>query len=455
MTTSHIKDTFNNLAGGLKLALLLPVTSRQFTFNQLQLVSIILLALLLDVGGDWMDVAPPVEFNFYGVSYLLSLYLINIASLYFISLLYRRSANTVELLILLYASYPIVFVISYLASDPIALSDNLTLTVIIIGLILCWSLIILYRAIRLIFPGHWYLSVASLLLYSLANFSAYLFIPEQPLWYGDLSAADNAYKKSINTENTYYRQHDLMESALQYIAPGDTQVTEYYYLGFSPDGRQDVFLKESYRVRDIVERLFDTSERSVLLLNHFTTYQEQPLATGHNMQLALRHLDRKMNTDDILLLFLTAHGSKTYTLGVDFASMQLNDLSASDLAGMLNATSIRWRIIIVSACYSGGFIDALANPQTLVVTAAARDKQSSGCSDEYDATWFTDAYFSQGLTRTASFIDAFGIARDIVKQREQQAGVAFSNPQIFIGEEIRNRLGFAPANNQVDSPYAK
>ena len=342
MTISQTHAFFKNLAGGLKLALLLPVTQRQFTVNHWQMVSVILLALALDVSGDWLDATPPTEFNFYGISYLLSLYLVNIASLYIISLIYRRPASYLDLLTVLYASYPLVFIVSYLASISIAESVNMTLTMIIIGLMLCWSLIILYRATRLIFNPRWYLTVTGLLLYSLANFSVYLFIPEQPLWYGDLSAADSAYKKSVNTENTYYRQHELLQESLEFIAAGKPDVAEYFFIGFSPDSRQDVFLKESYQVRDSVDRLFDTGERSVLLVNHFTTYHEQPLATGHNLQLALKHFDQRMNQDDILVLFLTAHGSKTYTLGVDFASMQLNDLSASELANMLDTTGIRW-----------------------------------------------------------------------------------------------------------------
>ena len=41
----------------------------------------------------------------------------------------------------------------------------------------------------------------------------------------------------------------------------------------------------------------------------------------------------------------------------------------------------RYRIVIISACYSGAFTPVLANISTLVITAAAADRPSFGCED--------------------------------------------------------------------------
>jgi hypothetical protein len=120
--------------------------------------------------------------------------------------------------------------------------------------------------------------------------------------------------------------------------------------------------------------------------------------------------------------------------------MQFNDLPADKLASMLTQSGIRWRVIVISACYSGGFIDALKDPYSLIVTSASKDRQSAGCSNDSDASWFTDAYFKHALPRTKSFIGAFELARQTIARREQAAGLEASRPQIFIGRQIKKRL---------------
>jgi len=435
-----IIDSFNNLKGGLRLALFLPIARPYFSFSQPQLVAMILLGLSLDILGDRFSVTPPAEFNYYGINYLLSLYFINLISLYIISLIHRQGRLFYQVLILEYASYPIIFLASLFAAVPLAEATDLTTISIIMLTLLSWSLVILYRIINLLFDSRWPLITVSLISYLIINLSAYLFLPEQPLWYGDMSAADNAYKKSINTENTYYRQTPLLQDALHFVPQSDPDQEEYYFIGFAPDATQDVFLRESQAVQGIVDQHLNVGDRSLLLANHIDTYLNHPLANSHNLHAALTHFSNKMGDEDILLLFLTAHGSKIYELSVNFASMQFNDLPASKLATMLDNSGIGWRIIIVSACYAGGFIDQLKNPQSLIITAAARNKQSSGCTPESEATWFTNAYFKQALVQTGSFIKAFDVAKESIRLRESQAGVEFSNPQIFIGDQIRTKL---------------
>ena len=65
-----------------------------------------------------------------------------------------------------------------------------------------------------------------------------------------------------------------------------------------------------------------------------------------------------MNRDeDILFLFLTSHGSPEHEFKLQQNHMTLRDLPARELGELLKASGIRWKVIVVSACYSGGFID--------------------------------------------------------------------------------------------------
>ena len=53
-------------------------------------------------------------------------------------------------------------------------------------------------------------------------------------------------------------------------------------------------------------------------------------------------------------------------------------LPAATLAELLAESGIRWKVVLVSACYSGGFIPPLADEQTLVMTAARADGRERG-----------------------------------------------------------------------------
>jgi hypothetical protein len=128
--------------------------------------------------------------------------------------------------------------------------------------------------------------------------------------------------------------------------------------------------------------------------------------------------------EDILFLFLTSHGSKDHQLALDIAGMDLVNLPAAELAAMLRDAGIRWKVVLVSACYSGGFIDALHDDHTLVITASRRDRTSFGCADENEFTDFGRAYFKEALPQSASFQDAYRKAAVLVDEWEKKDGRA-------------------------------
>jgi hypothetical protein len=109
---------------------------------------------------------------------------------------------------------------------------------------------------------------------------------------------------------------------------------------------------------------------------------------------------------------------------------------------MLDEAGIRNRVIAVSACYSGGWIEPLRNEDTLVMTAADADHTSYGCGSRSDLTYFGRAVFDEQLRKTKSFEDAFRAAVPVIRQREIEAKKddGFSNPQIFVGREIHALL---------------
>ena len=95
---------------------------------------------------------------------------------------------------------------------------------------------------------------------------------------------------------------------------------------------------------------------------------------------------------------------------------------------------------MISACYSGGFIEPLKSDTTLVITAADAQHTSFGCGSESDFTYFGKAYFDQALRKRPSFIAAFDDARRIIEARERGEGKMPSNPQMYVGKAMKEKL---------------
>jgi hypothetical protein len=98
-------------------------------------------------------------------------------------------------------------------------------------------------------------------------------------------------------------------------------------------------------------------------------------ATSATLAAALRSAGQAMVPEkDILVVFLTSHGSPDGLAVV--AGRRGETLSPRSFRSMLNSSGARYRVVIISACYSGVFARALADRRTLVITAAAPDRPS-------------------------------------------------------------------------------
>jgi hypothetical protein len=103
---------------------------------------------------------------------------------------------------------------------------------------------------------------------------------------------------------------------------------------------------------------------------------------------------------------------------------------------------VRWRVISISACFSGSWIAPLAGDGTLVMTAADATHTSYGCGSKSPLTFFGQAMYVDALKTTWSFEKAHAEARELITRREKEAGKTdgYSNPQIGEGEGIRLQL---------------
>lgn len=246
---------------------------------------------------------------------------------------------------------------------------------------------------------------------------------------------------TFDPEVVMARQERLVDRALASLAPQRPGQVDLYLVAFGGDGGERVFRNEVEYVEQLFASRFDAAGRIVTLINASATVDARPLATRTNLRRALRGVGRRIDpAEDIVMLFLTSHGSADHELYVALEPLPLTQLTPEDVAESLAAADIEWRIVVVSACYSGGFIPALAGPRTLAITAARADRTSFGCGVESDFTYFGRAFFIEGLNRTDSPVQAFDHARDRITQWERDEKLTRSRPQISAGDEISTQI---------------
>ena len=236
---------------------------------------------------------------------------------------------------------------------------------------------------------------------------------------------DTTAQAAINNQTALYAQNHLLAAQMAQLRPNDPAKTEMYALLIAGDGTQEVFRREVEYVNQSFAKRYDTAGRTLVLANSRSSVSRLPLATDTSIERALGALAQQMDKErDLLFVFLTSHGSKTHDLSIDMRGMRLPQLSAQRLAALLKASGIRKQIVVVSACYSGGFIDPLKGPTTWVITASRADRTSFGCADENDFTYFGRALFKESLPQAANLSDAFAKAQVLVQEWEAKLALA-------------------------------
>ncbi|MDE0422047.1 MAG: hypothetical protein OXK76_14330 [Gammaproteobacteria bacterium] len=250
----------------------------------------------------------------------------------------------------------------------------------------------------------------------------------------------------LDVESVYYNQPRLVQAALDEVLVSQDGVPETYFVGFASHSREDVFENEVKHIETLFRERLGAEGRTVMLINGRDTMDELPLANGPNLETVLNGVAQKMGSEDVLFLHMTSHGPKDHKFSVLFESMRLNDLSAKRLGEIVNGAGLPWRVVVVSACFSGGYIEDLKSPRAMVITAASADRTSFGCENGREFTYFGEAYYRDSLT-DGDYRAAFERAVPLVREREESRGFKHSDPQIWMGEEIVDKLPLAPPDD--------
>ena len=443
----QLANLFRNLAAGLRLVWFLPVSRLAFRIDVVQLLLLLVVSALLDVGIDWIRYGTDGYFTWFGLGNEIFGAGLLLLSASVLALAFGQNALILAVPVLLLAGLPLLQV---LRATPIVLSDAVPMWAAygpaFEMLMIVWVFALSARSVALalvhVRPGRWWRGLVGGLVLIAPIWFASAIAPTDTWWREP--SADGADPRFPNpaSEPVLAAQRRLLDEALSGLDDERPNVTDLYFVGFAGDGREDVFRKDVLAARRVMDERWGTEGRSLTLINNPRTLLDAPAATVTNLRETLNEIGASIDTEqDVVMVYLASHGSRQHVLEVALPPLELAPLSAPALKGLLDGAGIKWRIVVVSACYSGGFIEALKDDYTLVLTASKSDRASFGCGHRSDATFFGEALFQYGLAQSESLLAGFEAARVRVAEREKAGGFTPpSNPQVFVGPAMAENL---------------
>jgi Peptidase C13 family len=431
-----------NLLSGTRLALFLPVRALDFRVSVGQYVALVATSLAFWLAGGIARQGFSGSFDFSALTAALAEIPLVLGTCLVAARLFRDTQLALAFAVLLVSTDPIFEVVGLaiqLAAASGAIGAHLNAAN---WAFVAWAFAAIVRTQFVLTGWRGRASVFSLGLFAGLLLFLLAFFPRGELWVPAQEDTEaDAAGTSIVEEEIFHRQGMLLDAQLAALRPQRRGVDDLYFVGVAADAGQDTFYKELASVKELLNERFDTSGRSIALVNNPATLKDLPIASVSNLRSTLVHLGNTIDADnDIVLLHITTHGSRDYRLAFDLQPLELAQLTPIALARMFADSGIKWKVIVISACFSGGFIEPLKDPDTLIITAADAFHSSFGCDYDSDYTWFSRALYDDALRETFSFTKAFEQAKRSVGERERAGGYEPSNPQIFVGEAIRKKL---------------
>lgn len=222
---------------------------------------------------------------------------------------------------------------------------------------------------------------------------------------------------------------------LDHLVPQRDGRVDLYALVIGGDGREDVFQREVKTVQARLEERLQARGRTVTMVNNRRL--PRPEATINSIRYALKRIAETMDTEqDLLFLHITSHGARDHFLVLAHPSQPLSWLGAKEFAAILKQAGIRHRYIVISGCFSGGFIRDLADDNTVVVTAAASTVSSYGCGDQSAITDFSRMFYERALGSSRSLVEVAQLAIQLIHEEEKREQRAHSYPQAHFGANM-------------------
>lgn len=232
-------------------------------------------------------------------------------------------------------------------------------------------------------------------------------------------------------------QQRRLAAALAGLKPQRPGTVDAYVLVAGLDS-DPVFAREASETAKVLSRRYDAAGRTVLLASGSGN---APDGSPPNLAAALAAIAERMNrSEDVLILYATAHGAPGIGMVYKDGDKSYGMIAPQRLAGLIGELGITRRLVMVSACYSGQFVEAMASPDAAVLTASDNDRASFGCAPANDWTFFGDALINHALRKPQPLAAASDEAFRLISDWEVKEGLTSSKPRLFLGDRAKGWL---------------
>lgn len=245
-------------------------------------------------------------------------------------------------------------------------------------------------------------------------------------------------KEEVKRQSDALLQQQLqrVESQWRQQAGGEYK---HVFLGSAQHSQSLVFQRDILLMEKRLQT-FQPKTVSILLSNQLETQQLQfPFATTPNLERVFDHLATWSHAQPMsLTVLISTHGSPG-VLSVNIGNQYHPPVRTAQLKTWLDKLHPKTQVtILLSACYSGSFVDALQGPQRIVLSASAADRNSFGCSYHEKNTWFIGQLLGPHFAPQSTWDEVFTATRAGVAAQERALRMALpSNPQIRSAESLR------------------
>ena len=246
--------------------------------------------------------------------------------------------------------------------------------------------------------------------------------------------------RPIDQEALWTAQPALVAEALSKLPSPQAGAGRNFVLTIAAGGRQDIFGREAKAVGTALSGNLGGASAVTRLSNAAADLQVTPLASRTNLAAVMVGIGEGFDSQrDLAIIYLTAHGSQRARVTTDLPDYsELRPISARFLAESLDKAGITRRVVIISACFAGTWVEPLKSPDTIVLAAARADRTSFGCDDTREYTFFGKALLESGLGQGVSLNTAFEALKSAISHEESALELEPSLPQAFVGENMQD-----------------
>ena len=222
------------------------------------------------------------------------------------------------------------------------------------------------------------------------------------------------------------------------------------FAGFAMHSQSKAFRNDV----QLAEKLVSEIDPNALMLRLANPAKDQsadwPQATAENFALVMAKTAEVARPRDRLLLFISTHANPGL-LSVNAGGKNQQPITPRILSDALAPLAKVPTLVVLSACYSGAFIEPLKAPNRVVLTATDVRNTSFKCQYTGNNTPFAEALFGQAGAENLSITDWMGAAQKSIAAQEKRRKLPASKPLAFVGDEAKAWAG-QPLKDWLQAP---